>query len=71
MKTPALQNENTDTGPQHNKMKWVACTYISKETPTMTAFLKHANENRIPNAEHIQNLIKQHPQRDKYGSGLY
>jgi hypothetical protein len=65
--------QNTNTDPQHQKPKWATFTYSGKETRKITKLFKNTKIKiafRIRNT--IQNIVRQHVQKDKYSdSGFY
>jgi hypothetical protein len=70
---PRKQKQNTNTHPQHHKLKWATFTYSGKETRKMTKLFKDTKiKITFRTRDTIQNIVKQHSQKDKYNdSGIY
>jgi hypothetical protein len=65
--------QNTDIDPRHRKTNWSTFTYSGKETRDIAELFKDTQiktECRTRNT--TQNIIKQHPRRDKCNkNGIY
>jgi hypothetical protein len=68
---PQRQKQNTNTGPQHQK--WATFTYIGKETRKITKLFKDRKTKiAFRTRNNIQNIVRQHPQKDEYSDrGIY